>query len=89
MPLSSLPLVSSVLTSTEPSGEVEGAVWSQMGVHPLGEVEDLGRRECFPLTLFSLQPTLAATGRALVSAPEEEIALAAQVVLSHQGEDYM
>lgn len=75
--LSGLPLVSSVLKSTEPPGEVERAVWSQAGVHPLGEMEDLGRRESFPLALFSLQPTLAATGRALVSAPEEKTTLAA------------
>lgn len=74
----SLPLVSSVLISTEPSGQVEGAVGSQAGVHPLGEMEDLGWRESLPLTLLSLQPTLAATGRALLSAPEEARTLSAQ-----------
>lgn len=73
----SLPLVSPVLISTESSGQVEGAVGSQTGVHPLGEVEDLGGRESFPLTLFSLQPTLAATGCALLSAPVEERTLSA------------
>lgn len=55
-----LPLVPSVLISTESSGQIEGAVRSQPGVHPLGEMKDLGRRERFPLALFSLEPTLAA-----------------------------
>lgn len=68
--LASLPLVSSVFISTESSSQVEGAVGSQTGVHSLGEMEDLGWRESFPVTLFSLQPTLAATGRALLSAPK-------------------
>lgn len=54
MSLASLPLVSSVLIATEASCQVERAVRRQAGVHPLGEVEDLGRRESFPLTLFSL-----------------------------------
>ncbi len=73
-----LPLVSSVLISTESSSQVEGAVGSQAGVHPLGEMEDLGWRESLPLALFSLQPTLAATGRALLSAPVEARTLSAQ-----------
>lgn len=68
----SSPLVSSVLIPTEASSQVERAVRRQAGVHPLGEMEDLGRREGFPLTLLSLQPTLAATGRALLSASEDE-----------------
>lgn len=57
----SLPLVPSVLISAESSSQVEGAVRSQSGVHPLGEMKNLGRRERFPLPLLSLQPTLAAT----------------------------
>lgn len=68
----SLPLVPSVLISTESSSQVEGAVRSQSGVHPLGEMKNLGRRERFPLPLLSLQPTLAATCWALLSAPERE-----------------
>ena len=66
-----LPLVSSVLVSTEASGKVEGAVWSQAGVYPLRQVEDLGRREGLPLALLPLQPTLAAAGWVLLPAPVE------------------
>lgn len=69
--VASLPLVSSVLVSTEASRQVEGAVWSKTGVHPLGQVEDLRWREGFPFALLSLQPALAATGGALVSASDE------------------
>ena len=65
-----LPLVTPVLVSAESSGQVEGAVGSQAGVHPLREMEDLWGRERLPLPLFSLQPTLAATVRALLPAPE-------------------
>lgn len=69
--VASLPLVSSVLVSTEASRQVERAVWSKTGVHPLGQVEDLRWREGFPFALLSLQPALAATGGALVSASDE------------------
>lgn len=69
------PLVSSVLVSTEASCQVEGAVWSKTGVHPLGQVEDLRWREGFPFALLSLQPALAATGGALVSASDPSIFL--------------
>ena len=58
--------------------QVERAVRSQTGIHPLGQMEDLWRRERFPVPLFPLQPTLAATGRSLISAPEEERTLSAQ-----------
>lgn len=64
------PLVSSVLVSSQPAGQVEGAVGGQPGVHPLGEVKDLGRREGVPLPLFPLQPALAAAGGTFLSPPE-------------------
>lgn len=67
-----LPLVSSVLVSAEPSGQVEGAVGGQPGVHPLGKVEDLGRRERFPVALLPLEPALAAACRTLLPTPEKE-----------------
>lgn len=67
--MTSSPLVASVLVAAEASRQVEGAVGSQAGVHPLGEVEDLGRRERFPLPLFPLQPALAAAGRTFLSPP--------------------
>lgn len=65
----SSPLVSSVLIAPEPTCQVEGAVRSQAGVHPLGEMKDLRWRERLPLALFSLEPALAPSGRALLSAP--------------------
>lgn len=40
-------------------------------------MEDLGWGEGFPLTLLSLQPALAMTGRVLLSAPVEERTLSA------------
>lgn len=67
-----LPLVSSVLVSAEPSGQVEGAVGGQPGVHPLGKVEDLGRRERFPVALLPLEPALAAARRTLLPTPEKK-----------------
>lgn len=67
----SLPLISSVLISAEPSGQVEGAIGGQPGVHPLGKVEDLGRRERFPITLLPLEPALAAACRTLLPTPEK------------------
>lgn len=67
--MTSSPLVASVLVAAEASRQVEGAVGSQPGVHPLGEVEDLGRRERFPLPLLPLQPALAAAGRTFLSPP--------------------
>lgn len=68
-PIGPLPLVASVLIAPQSSGEVEGAVRGQPGVHPLGEVEDLGRRERFPVALLPLQPALTAAGRALLPTP--------------------
>lgn len=58
----SSPLVSSVLKAPQPTRQVEGAVRSQAGVHPLGQVKDLRWREGLPLPLFSLQPALAPAG---------------------------
>lgn len=72
-PIGPLPLVSSVLISTEPSGQVEGAVGGQPRVHPLGKVKDLGRRERFPIALLPLEPALAAARRTLLPPPGEEI----------------
>lgn len=69
------PLVPPVLISTQTSSQIEGTVRSQVGIHPLGEVEDLGRRESFPLSLFSLQPTLAAPAGARLPAPAPSLLL--------------
>lgn len=67
--VASSPLVPSVLISPEPTRQVEGAVGSQMGVHPLGEMKDLWWRERLPLAFFSLEPALAPAGRAFLSPP--------------------
>lgn len=67
-----LPLVSSVLISAEPSGQVEGAVRGQPGVHSLGKVEDLRRRERFPIALLPLEPALAAACRTLLPTPGKD-----------------
>lgn len=71
-PISSIPLVTSVLISSEPSGQVEGAVGGQPRVHPLGKVEDLGWRKRFPIALLPLEPALAATCRTLLPTSGEE-----------------
>lgn len=49
-------------------------------------MEDLGGRESLPLTLFPLEPTLAATGWALLSAPGEGRTVSAQQSSKTRGE---
>lgn len=67
------PLVSSVLIPPQPCCQVEGAVRGQAGVHPLRQVEDLGRRESLPVPFLPLQPALAAAGRSLVPASDVSV----------------
>lgn len=67
------PLVSSVLVSTEASCQVEGAVGSQAGIHPLGQVEDLRRRERLPLSFLRLQPAVTTAARSLISASDNRV----------------